>query len=114
MFSTRTPIEPLFTLVKFCPYLLVFFLCMVHFFVCVTHECLGVTIRYLHGFLGLLTPARSQVSIFGGAQYILRGKDFGFTVRLKQIFLGVTKFGGHKRNLGVHCPECRPVATGLS
>jgi len=62
--------EPFFTLVEFCPYLLVFLLCMVHFFVFVTHECLRLTIRYLRGFLGILTQTRSQVSIFGGAQCI--------------------------------------------
>jgi len=33
---------------------------------------------------------------FGGI-YILGGEDFCFIICLKQIFLGTTKFGGHKR-----------------
>jgi len=120
MFSTGTPIEPFFTLVKFCPYLLVFLLCKVHFFVFVTHECLGVTIRYLRGFLGLLTQTRSQVSIFCGAQYIFEGQGFWFYCTLKTNFSGRNKIWGSQKKFGDAlppnvapwlraCPNCKLV-----
>jgi len=38
---------------------------------------------------------------------------FVFIIRIKQIFLGTKKFGGHKK-FGVTAPECHPVATGLA
>jgi len=48
-----------------------------------------------------------------GHNIFLGGHDFAFTICLKHIFLGATKFGGNKRNLGGTAPECPPVATGL-
>jgi len=37
---------------------------------------------------------------------------FDFIIRLKQIFLGPTKFGGHKQ-FGGHCPRMLPLAADL-
>ena len=48
-----------------------------------------------------------------GHNIFLGGKIFAFTVCLKQIFLGATKFGGHKKNLGGPWPRMPLVATGL-
>jgi len=39
---------------------------------------------------------------------------FVFILCLKQIFLGITQFGGAQKYLGVHCPRMPPAATGLS
>jgi len=50
--------------------------------------------------------ARSQVSIFGGAQYIFEGARFYYM--LKTNFSGRNKIWGHKRNLGGTVPECPP------
>jgi len=36
-----------------------------------------------------------------------------FIMSLKQIFLSTTKFGGHKKDLGVTAPECPTVSAGL-
>jgi len=52
--------------------------------------------------------ARSQVLKFRGAKYIFREKDFVF-ICLNQIFLSITKFVGHKIDLGV----ASPVSAGL-
>jgi len=53
--------------------------------------------------------ARSQVLRFGRGNYIVRGYIFLFfyyNIRLKQIFLGTTKFEDH-------CLRMPTVATGL-
>jgi len=49
--------------------------------------------------------ARSRVLGFGGQGIFLKGQDFCFTICLKQICLGPTKFEGHKKkHLREHCP----------
>jgi len=54
--------------------------------------------------------ARSQVSRFGGAQYIFRGsKIFAFTICLEQIFMGATKFGGAQKKFGGPLPPNAPT-----
>jgi len=42
----------------------------------------------------------------GGKIHFYGGKILIFITCLKQIFLSTTKFGGHKKDLGVTVPEC--------
>jgi len=49
----------------------------------------------LHVDLGHL-QARSQVLKFSEAKYNFSGQDFCFCYMFNKIFLGTTKFGGHK------------------
>jgi len=41
------------------------------------------------------------------------GKILIFIICLKHIFLNTTKFGGHKKDLGVTAPEFSTVSAGL-
>ena len=52
--------------------------------------------------------ARSQVLRFVGQNTSLWGKDFNFYHMLTQMFLSITKFGGHKKDFGITAPECSP------
>jgi len=47
-----------------------------------------------------------------GGKSVLGLNIFDFIIRLKQIFLGPTKFGGHKQ-FGGHCPRMLPLAADL-
>jgi len=56
--------------------------------------------------------ARSQVFRFGEKIHFYGGKILIFIICLKQIFLSKTKFGGHKKYLGVtdpNAPPCLPA-----
>jgi len=46
-----------------------------------------------------------------GQKYIFTGQIFVFITCLKQIFLGTTKFAGHKK-LGSTAPDCPPRGCG--
>jgi len=41
------------------------------------------------------------------------GKISIFIICVKQIFLSTTKFGGHKKDLGITARECSTVSAGL-
>ena len=57
--------------------------------------------------------ARSQVSRFGGAQYIFRGARFLLLLYVwNKFFWAQQNLGGHKRNLGGHCPRMPPCGYG--
>jgi len=56
--------------------------------------------------------AHSQVFRFGEKIHFYGGKILIFIICLKQIFLSKTKFGGHKKYLGVtdpNAPPCLPA-----
>ena len=58
--------------------------------------------------LSTAEQARSQVSRFGGAQYIFRGARFCFYYMFKIKFSGRNKIWGHKKNFGGTAPEWSP------
>ena len=56
----------------------------------------------------------ARFKVWRGQIHFYGGKILIFIICLKQIFLSTTKFGGHKKNLGVTATECLTVSAGLS
>jgi len=53
------------------------------------------------------------IKALGGKMHFYGGKILIFIICLKQIFLSTTKFGEHKKDLGITVPECPTVSAGL-
>jgi len=57
----------------------------------------------------MLIQARSQVSRFGGAQYIFGEHDFGFYYMFKTNFSGHNKIWGGTKKFGAPLPSNEPL-----